>query len=275
MVVVDDRELLFTELERWSRSLKECPGRRTMVNVQVREAHDAILALLHRVREKREVNQLLQDEAWIAMSTELTVLNAEIHRLTEIDLARQYIERTAARDPFEGSWINKGFTDLLRQQAKRWRAKGLFRNGETGQVVVVGGGAMPQTQIALHHALQCDVISVDRDEESVEVCRRVLRRAGYGHLRVVHDCGITYDYGDAYLVVVATLVAERHLVAKRVARTSAAFFAPRTPVALHAVWRKPVDERRVRAAGWRRIDYFEPRDSSVAALLYKKVRCCV
>lgn len=272
---VAERRALFTELERWSRSLKEFSGRRTMVNARVREAHDKILALLHCVRDQREVHQLLRDEAWIAMSSELTALNAEIHRLTEIDLARQYIEKSAARDPFEGSWINKGFTDLLRQQANRWKAKGLFRNGEAGPVVVVGGGAMPQTQVALHHALQCDVVSVDRDEESVEVCRRVLRRAGYRHLRVAHDDGVKYDYSDAYLVVVATLVADRHLVAKRVARTSAAFFAPRTPVALHAVWRKPVDERRVRAAGWRRIDYFEPRDSSVAALLYKKVRCCV
>jgi hypothetical protein len=267
---VGPRPLMLAELHRLSQVLQSS-AHPTMLNGEIRSAHDAVLSLLDEVRSKREIDELLNDATWRQLRVELTRLNAEIHRLTEIDLARRYITSIDVRDPFEGSWINKGFSALLARQVRRWRAKGLFRCEQSGPIVIVGGGALPQTQVFLSRALRCDVISVERDAESAEMCREVLRRVGCGHLDVVQADGVHYDYVSAYLVVVATLVAERDEIARRVALTSAdAFFAPRTPVGLHSMWRKPLDERAVRSAGWCQLDYYAPKGSSVAAMLFQR-----
>jgi hypothetical protein len=241
-----------------------------MVEHDVRAAHDEIMAILSSVRGKREIDRLLRDRSWLELRNELTALNADIHRRTEIHLARRYLVSEAADDPFRGSWINKGFFALLSRQVERWRRKGLFQGRTDTPIVVVGGGALPQTQVALYRALGADVISIDWDAVSVDLCRAVLKKVGCGHLQVVEANATEYSYAGVYLVVVATLVAGKHLVARRVAQTSTnSFFAPRTPVGLHCMWRESLDEASVEAAGWRRVDYYAPRGSSVGTMLFE------
>lgn len=255
------------ELRRLAVTLRES-RHRSMVDEKVRAAHDGIMAILDSVRRKRDIDRYLRHPGWQRMREELTLLNADVHLHTEIDLARRYVTSKSARDPFEGSWINKGFTALLAGQIARWRRKGLLR-GRERRIVIVGGGALPQTQVALHRALDAEVVSVDRDSRSVEACRAVLKKAGLGYLSVVESDGAAFDFSGTHLVVVATLVTGKHLVARRVAETSQrSFFAPRTPLRLHCMWRELLDERSICANGWRRVDFYAPLRSSVGTLLF-------
>jgi hypothetical protein len=235
---------------------------------EARMAHDAIMHYLDICRPDADVAAILSHPKSVDLRRELIELNSAFHRETELSLARRYLSSKKEGDPFEGSWINKGFPSLLKDQVKGWKRVGLFdNNADNPVIIVVGGGALPQTQVALARELRCNVFSVERDHESAEVCRHILQRIGLEHLKVFNVDGAEFDYTESYLVVVATLVEKKELVARQVANTnSEAVFAPRIPLRLHEMWREKIDERYLASCGWTLIDRFEPNESTVATL---------
>lgn len=240
----------------------------SMLDERVRHVHDRILACLD-APSNEDTKAILGCPDAIDLRASLIALNAEMHQRTEIALARRYMSTGSQSDPFEGSWVNKGFSCLLRTQFEQWKMSGVLSRILSGPVVVVGGGALPQTQVFLHRELGCDVLSVDYHAESVDLCRKVLRKTGLAHLQVFNEDGSRFDYSGASMIVVATLVQDKARIASRVAETAPdAFFAPRMPLGLHAMWRELVPSAEFAKWGWQLVDMCVPPDSSVGSMLF-------
>jgi hypothetical protein len=238
-----------------------------MLWAPVRKAHDDILHCLDKSTSSDEVCSLLTSEEYAPLRNELTRINSHLHQLTEIELATRYLNSRTQKDPFEGSWINRGFSALLEGQIDAWKALGLFAKRPPSQVVVVGSGALPQTQIYLHRQLKCNVLGLERDVVAAELSQAVLRKAGHPSLRVEQIDGTRFDYEGTSLVVVATLVQTKCLIAKAVASTAPkSVLSPRTPVGLHGMWREAVSLSKMARVGWKLMYTWEPPNSSVASL---------
>lgn len=240
----------------------------SMLDQRVRHVHDRILACLD-AASNEDAQAILGCSDAVDLRPSLIALNAEMHQKTEIELARRYLSSGSQDDPFEGSWVNKGFSRLLRTQLEHWKMRGVLSNILSGSVVVVGGGALPQTQVFLHRELGCEVLSIDCHAESADLCRKVLRKTGLAHLQVVNEDGGRFDYSGASMIVVATLVQNKARIASRVAETAPeAFFAPRIPLGLHAMWRELVPSAELAKWGWQLLDICVPPDSSVGSMLF-------
>ncbi|MFK4048175.1 Hypothetical protein RMHFA_05781 [Roseomonas mucosa] len=271
-------EAVFGEVETVVRRLRALAAqigamsRRSMTNPRLRALHDEVLATLDEADRLRPVVHLHERHDLQDLRDLLMKLNLELHLQTEIDFAKSFLSSPGGTDPFSGSWINKGFFSLLEGQIQHWQSCGLVHEAHS-RIAVVGGGALPQTQIFLHKALGCPVISIDRDGESAELCDAILKRLGYAPLSVIHADGLTHHYAGFSTVVVATLVQGKDSIARRVAETSdEAIFAPRTPTGNHRFWREPVNEEELERQGWSLLGSWAPENSSVASLVFRRGR---
>jgi len=260
-----DIELLLGELQRCCDLLASASAE-SVLDSQVREAHDTMAAILSVSSRSKQGKALLRFPGLQALSERLGTVNAAYHRCAELAKARAYLSQAnSSADPFENSWLSPGFDRLLRGQVARWRRLGLFARADARPIVIVGGGALPQSQVFLHRATGHPVISIEKDAESALVAREVLTRLGYHrNLEVIHADGCHYDYADALIVVVATLVAEKANLAETVARTASdTFLNVRSPTGLHRLWRVPFETGDLQRGNWSIIDGWTPRAASV------------
>lgn len=232
-----------------------------------RVLHDTVMHFLDKVETPETIREVMASEEIHGVRKTLIAANAEFHLRTERQLAEDYLAHSENADPFERSWINIGFGALLKGQLGRWKAAGVFDSPHQRRIVVVGGGAMPQSQVFFHRECGLATVSVERDPTSAMLCRCVLDRLGLEKLQVVNCDGLEFEYQERDLVVIATLVAEKAEIAGKLRKTTRdAVCAPRVPVRLHQMWRTGVADATL--TGWRLIDHFEPSGSSVAAQVY-------
>ncbi|VVN84761.1 hypothetical protein PS720_01381 [Pseudomonas fluorescens] len=259
--------LIISELKSLAHEALEV-GILDMQDNKVRYLHDKILMCLDSASHSDAISIMQSDEVQELRST-LIRLNADLHKTTEIALAQRFLSEDDSGDPFVDSWINKGFTNLLNSQIDQWQDASILDDVKKGPIVVVGGGALPQTQVFLHRSLGCEVISVDIDEQSATLCTEVLRKMGLTHTSVICADAKSFNFERASIVVVATLVRQKAEIAAQVAKTAPdAYFAPRTPVKLHAMWRELVCVEELSAKGWQSISVLTPPESSVASMLF-------
>ena len=239
----------------------------------VRSAHDGIVSILDRADRTLRNDEITALLAKTDLRERLIQLNARLHSVTEIAFARSAISGPADRDPFEGSWINRGFTDLLIGQVAQWRRCGSLE-ARRQRIAIVGGGALPQTQVFLARALGCDTVSVERDPEAAELSRKMLAWTGVRNAQVEVADGSDFDFGGCTIVAVATLVRQKSVISRQVAMTAPqATFAPRNAVGAHAMWRETIDEESVLSQGWRLSDAWVPAGSTVASHTYRTLDC--
>lgn len=237
----------------------------------VRQSHDAVLAYLDQFEDSKLVDAVLEAASAQQLHHRLVQANAHFHSVVEKEKARSFLASDRS-DPFEGSWINKGFTDLLRGQLDQWARCGVDYRRPGFSIAVVGGGALPQTQVFLHEALACRVVGIDRDPEATELCANVLRRIGMGHLGAETADGSLYDYSEFDMVIVATLVGDKASIGLKVASdVNAVAFCPRVPVRMHRMWRESIELDKLRSA-MDLLDAFTPQGSSVGSLLLRPRR---
>jgi hypothetical protein len=246
--------------------LDSIPGG-TFLCPSIRLAHDRLIDLFNMTLTHEEVSSLLARPGTGELRARLCQLNASLHLRSEIEIAKSKI-REAEADAFEGSWINPGFYPLLHGQVDRWHHLRLLNDGDQRPIMVVGNGALPQTQVFLHRCTGRTVIGIERDAESVRVAKDFLKRFGWGEqLPIVQADGCSFDYRGACMVVVTTLVAEKVAVAEQVFRTDTdAYLNIRTPTGLHRLWRVPIPIDELSRIGWLVADLWTPEGSSVSAL---------
>jgi len=240
-----------------------------MIEEQARNIHDQISCILDSPID-------LLDDPWVdskflaELRNNLMTLNEELHGDTERALAKELVTNWRESNPFQGTFINKGFSELLSGQIDHWRSCGILNAG-VKKVAVVGGGALPQTQYFLHEKLGLPIYAIERDAESAELCRAVLDKIGTRDLFVINEDGAHHDYSGYELVVVATMVRDKNLIARQVRETApVAAFSPRTPLRNHRLWRESVDVNELVLQGWLFCGSWEPTASSVASLVFRK-----
>lgn len=230
----------------------------------VRSAHDRIVEILNDDQELCEPS-LLSNRAISAIKSRLLRANESVHIRSEIEYVETALHQ--AGDPFEGSWINPGFYELLNAQVGRWHSLKVLPDDDLRPIVVVGGGALPQSQVVLHRQTGRSIVSIERDRESADACRRMIEHLGHtASLTVVQEDGCGFDYHCASMVVVAAMVGDKKAIARRVRESGHnTHLNIRTPVGSHSLWRTPIDTHTLVSLGWKPIDFLAPAASAVAA----------
>ena len=248
----------------------EADGSFNMKSGHIRAAHDEISNILDEIDLLGKADDLLSPRN-IELRRRFIATNAKLHSRTELIMAESLLRSAGDVMSFlEKTYINKGFSDLLRLQIDEWRKCGV-RLCESDRIILVGGGALPQTQVFLSKCVPCKIVCVDRDLQAVELCQKILRKNGNKDLTAVHADGANFDYAGASLVVVATLVEDKEKIAVRIKDTnSKAFFSPRCPVGAHAFWRSKIDWEFMTSIGWNLISVLSPRSSSVKSALFAR-----
>jgi hypothetical protein len=107
------------------------------------------------------------------------------------------------------------------------------------RAVMVGCGGRPFTMFRIHDQTTVpEIIGLDIVPEAVETANRLTAKLGYMRMRAELCDGCDYDYGDAQVVYVASMVSPKAAVVSRIADT-----APDTvqivlwePVSLGRLW---------------------------------------
>ncbi|WP_436198246.1 hypothetical protein [Ensifer adhaerens] len=246
----------------------ELDGTYNMLSSRVRRAHDAISAILDEVDYTGNTLKLFS-VGLSRMREDFITLNSRLHSATEKLMAGELLLRDGSvAEYLNQTYINKGFPDLLRFQSSEWRRLGVsLRAGDN--LYIVGGGALPQTQIYLASEFDCNIISIDQDHIAAELCKKVLKKHGNPKLTSIWHSGESFDYSNASIVAVATLVTSKEKIGHQVYQTSdCAFFAPRCPIGAHAFWRTELQTEHLAAIGWRLLGNLSPQNSSVSSLLF-------
>jgi len=244
----------------------------TFSSGEVKEAHGRIVALLAKYSELGFHRIDASDPKWSSLQSRLRVANEEVHIRSELEDVRRSIRD--GQDPFERSFVNPGFRALMDGQVNRWLSLGFLDKDDSRPIVVVGGGALPISQIFFYRQTGMRVISVERRQDCAEAARALIDHLGYtASLEVVAADGCEYDYRSASLIVVAAMVSEKLGVAARVLQTSPeSALTMRTPFALHSLCRTPINETDLKAVGWRVEDSWFPDQGAVGALTCRSLQ---
>ncbi len=245
-------------------------GSYNMLLPPIKQAHDQISNILDEADDKGLARELLSPEN-SDTTLKLTEINALLHSTTEKVLANNLLNsKMCPKEFIKTTYFNKGFPDLLKQQVGWWQNHGVkFRSGDT--ICIVGGGALPQTQLFLANFIDCNIISIDRDEEAAILCNEILNVNNNPRLKVTCADGIYFDYSKISLILVATLVQDKNAIAHQAFKTTEyAHFAPRNPVGAHAAWRSTTNATAIEEIGWKFVGNLSPNCSSVGSLLFNK-----
>ncbi|OLS47344.1 hypothetical protein BV379_03005 [Rhodovulum sulfidophilum] len=167
--------------------------------------------------------------------------------------------------------MNKGFIDTLRSQLSFWSDLGI-KEFEISKIYIVGSGPLPQTQIYLSSLLGSKIVCVERDARSAEISAALQERMGYTNVETICADGSNVRYSDAEHVILATMVDDKKEVAAQVYDSCPddCFLTIRTPVGAHALWRRPVDLKRISEIGWEQRGTLSPEGSTVQSLIFQK-----
>src|SRR5215472_17582702 len=127
---------------------------------EIRGAHDRIIQILDYYSTTYTLNDFLRIPGVPRLRERLLEANVKVHMRSEVESAAVAISKDG--DPFDSSWINPGFYELLLGQVERWRLLGIPKSGDRRPLVIVGGGALPQSQVLLHRQTGRAIISLDK-----------------------------------------------------------------------------------------------------------------
>jgi hypothetical protein len=89
------------------------------------------------------------------------------------------------------------------------------------RAVMVGCGGRPFTMFRIHDQTAVpEIIGLDIVPEAVETANRLAAKLGYDRMRAEFCDGCTYDYGEAQVVYVASMVSPKAAVMSRIADTA-------------------------------------------------------
>jgi hypothetical protein len=270
-------QMLWLDIVRASKTFMDISGaagpNATFHLSNIRAAHDHLSDLLSAVADPNEIAFLKQTRCFRILSPLLRHLNAELHRRTEIAEALARTKDRSTEDTIGDMWITTGFQKLLRAQANRWKLLNLLCSDIERPIYVVGGGALPQSQWILHQCTGRQIISVEKDLQSVLAARGLLSAQGLNDtLPVVHADGRWASYKSAAAVVIATLVPEKIDVVHRVEDTvpTDAILNIRVPIGLHAMWRTDIDLPSLERIGWVLRDHWYHSSSAISSLTFSR-----
>lgn len=240
------------------------------LDVKTKHLHDEMVLLLSSEINSSQLNEFLRLPVIKNVVLILKEFNATAHRNTEIILGKRFISQSTIDKQLEGSWINPGFKELLNSQIKPLLKCDVIHR--IRNIVIIGGGAIPQTQLFLQQYFSGNIFSIEKDEEAVFISRKIIENLGLTkNLRIIHCDGELYDYTNFDLVIIATLVPNKIKIAQSVFCTNnSKFLLLRHPVGLHSVWRENVRLEEILEIGWELVEHILPPKSSVGAYLFKR-----
>lgn len=89
---------------------------------------------------------------------------------------------------------------------------------EDDEVLHIGCGALPNTLISLAKNIPAHYTGIDRDEEAVEIARRVVRRYNLTNVRIEYGDAMDYPLNGYDLIIISFGVGEEEKVFERIRR---------------------------------------------------------
>lgn len=213
----------------------------------VKSFYDELVALLATPLTDSEAQAVISQ---IPFKQDLTHRHAMLHLMSEKKVAESYLSGDI-EDLFESTWFDKLLPDVLKAQAEQWKALGLDFSKDDKKIAMLGGGALPQSQIHFSTYSGSPVTCIDRDEEVVSLLSGVLKKLNREDLPVIRGSGDQMDYSPFDLVVIAAMVEGKSRVVRRIRETSQAKICIRNPAGLHQLMREPISIHKVEAFGYR------------------------
>lgn len=240
---------------------------RSLLVPSVRQAYYDLCDLLSISLDDLQIQQLISK---LPILSDLKKVHAEIHQATENEIASRYLLGQIT-NIFTDDWHDIGLSVILRRQAQQWENMGVNTHKEGFKIAMVGGGAVPQTQITLSEIMDCEVTNIDIDPLAVDLCREVLAKMDRSDLPVIEADGLIVDYSPYDLVIIATLVPDKNRIAQRVYETSSAVLNVRGPKGLHKLWRTAPDIHGIETQGYQLQDHWQPAACNIESYTFSKV----
>ena len=169
-------------------------------------------------------------------SNKLIALNSRLHCESEKEIAVSLV--TGYRDYKDANlWITDGFRMTISSVMEVIETSELLT--EPYRVCVVGGGAFPQSHILISQNTQATVTTIERDVESANLCREVLKKYNLNNANVICIEGEKANYSSYDVVIVATLVENKAAIFERLISSHfSGILVMRRPCRLHSLWRE-------------------------------------
>ncbi|MBB1485796.1 nicotianamine synthase family protein [Oceanospirillum sediminis] len=213
----------------------------------VKKIYDEFVELLSTPMTEADVQSIAEQ---ITFRKDLTRLHGELHLRSEKKVAEDYLEGRID-DLFQDTWFDKHLPVLLKSQVEHWERLGFDFSQRDKKLAMIGGGALPQSQIHFTIYSGAPVTCIDRDDEVVSLVRQVLNKMKQGDLPVIQAEGNQADYSEFDLVTVAAMVEDKASVLKQIRATSDAWVCVRNPLLLHQLVREPIHQQDAETLGFR------------------------
>lgn len=179
---------------------------------------------------------------------QLTRMHGLLHLASEKKVARAFLagERKSL---FEDTWFDKHLPDVIAAQVQHWKTLGLRFRQDNPKIAMLGGGALPQSQIFFSDYTGIPVTCIDRDEEAAELANGILRKLEFNGLEVVLASGDEADYKEFDIVVMAE-IEDKVKAVRRIRETSEAVICIRNPFRLSRIAREAITSRDVEQEGY-------------------------
>ncbi|MCV6587668.1 MAG: hypothetical protein OIF57_01380 [Marinobacterium sp.] len=253
--IVDSLHCLYDKL----CTIEEPTFKNPSVRVLYNEVADLLSTPLSSEEEKAVISR-------VPFHSELIFKTATLHLKSEKLVARSFLSGEID-DVFEETWFDKKLPYVLQAQAEQWEKVGVDLKANDNKIAMIGGGALPQSQVYFTNYSGVPVTCIDRDDEVIYLVKRVLEKLKLYDLPVIQSHGDQADYQGFSLVVMAAMVEGKVEVLKRIRETSDAAVCIRNPAGLYQLMREYISVSDVEAAGYKLIDQ-ERQGNSISMVFY-------
>jgi len=151
--------------------------------------------------------------------------------------------------------------------AMRWRQARQPLGGRG--IAFVGGGPLPLSAILLHAQTGESVVCIDADAEACEISKQLLTRLGLNRISTVHTNGMDFSYESVSTIFVASLVARKTAVARRIVETrEGPVVAVRSVEGVRTLLYDPADQTSLEVAGLSFAGQTQPDDQTINTTLF-------
>lgn len=257
--IVAVHDLLISESDISPRNRKIAPALRCLVETLMKsyEPSEAAAILNHAIVSSLRaslLDRLSEAESELEMFWAHRFLDRRTLNLVDLEefLYWRHYERLLA-------------TELQALARTRWKL-----NAHQGaSIVFVGGGALPLSAIVIHMLTGEPVVCLDENADAVDCAKLLLAKLGLSQVAAVKADGAAFDYGDASVVFIASLVNRKTRVAQRVAETGREpVVAVRSVEGVRALLYSPADLGALKSAGLCLVAQTKPHAETINNTLF-------
>jgi hypothetical protein len=242
-------------------------------NEKINRALGDLVKLLLRPYDPCETAAVLDNAEIVALKDSLLARLSEAEFALERFWSEHFLGRTSlGLCDLEGFIYWRYYERLLGMEMRalshlRQRHREFVKSEE--RIAFVGGGPLPLSAILLHAKTGASVVCIDSDAVAFDSAKRLMSMLGFRGATAVHADGADFDYQGFSTIVIASLVAKKAAVVRRIVETSKhALVAVRTVEGMRTLLYSAADVVALQAAGLELAGHTSPDAETINATLF-------